>query len=121
MTTLNTYKYNGIEDYGSVISPDFKDFSRLYRNHIRRMCKKNGWELVKFNTGHYYCSWYIKNGENYIYMSFSDVRHFSKSWYNIILYRTAKNDHDSGGGSNWYTDLDNMEEHLKKMFKRMEA
>lgn len=119
MTTLNTYKWKGIEDMGAYTSDDFKNFTRLYRNMLKRMCKKNNWELVNFSMGHYYCSWFIKNDKgNHIYMSFADVRHFAKEWYNCILYRTAKHDRDYTGGSNWYTDLDNMECHLVQMFER---
>lgn len=119
MTTLNTYKSTGIEDWGPCTSDDFKNFIRLYRNKLNRMCKDNNWQLVNFSTGHYYASWFVKNSEGkHIYMSFSDVRYFNKSWYNSILYRTAKDEKDYTGGSNWYTDLNNMESHLKKMFER---
>ena len=119
MVTLNTYKQTGIEDWGGVISDEFKDFARLYKNMLNRMCKKNGWKLVNFNRGHYYCSWFIENNGKFIYMSFSDVRHFAREWYKIILYRTAKNEKDYTGGSNWYTDLESMECHLQKHFMRM--
>lgn len=120
MTTLNTYKSSGIEDWGGVISDEFKDFARLYKNMLKRMCKRNGWQLVNFNRGHYYCSWFIKKDEDkFIYMSFSDVRHFAREWYKIILYRTAKHERDYTGGSNWYTDLENMERDLQRMFARM--
>ena len=119
MLTLNSYKTKGIEDYGGCISPDFKNFSRLYRNYLKRMCGKNNWTIVNFTVGHYYCSWFIKDeNDRHIYMSFSDVRHFSKSWYNIILYRTAQNASDYRGGTNWYTDMNNMEKNLKQMFAR---
>lgn len=119
MTTLNTYKATGIEDWGGVISDEFKDFARLYKNMLNRMCKKNGWKLVNFNRGHYYCSWFIENSGKFIYMSFSDVRHFAREWYKIILYRTAQHERDYTGGSNWYTDLENMERDLQRMFMRM--
>ena len=118
-TSLNSYKVTGIEDWGGVISDDFKQFANLYRSMLKRMCKKNNWELVNFNKGHYYCSWFIKNGEKFIYMSFSDVRHFAREWYKIILYRTAKSERDYTGGSNNYTDLENMERDLQRMFARM--
>lgn len=119
MKTLNTYKATGIEDWGGVISDEFKDFARLYKNMLNRMCKKNGWKLVNFNRGHYYCSWFIKNGEKFIYCSFSDVRHFAREWYKNILYRSAKSDSDYTGGSNWYSDIESLECHLQKHFLRM--
>jgi hypothetical protein len=81
------------------------------------MCVNNGWELVNFNTGHYYCSWFIKNGDKYVYCSFSDVRYFSTSWYKLILYRVAKNERDYTGGSNWYTELENLEGAITRRFQ----
>ena len=114
---LNPWKHNGIEDMGGYISEDFKKFARTYRNYLKRVCKAHNWELVNFSVGHYYCSWFIKEGEKYVYCSFSDVRHFDKGWFNSILYRTAKSDHDYTGGSNWYTDLQNYERHIAKMME----
>ena len=117
--SLNIYKLRGVEDYGGVVSPDFKNFVRLYKNHINRICKRNGWRLVKFSPNHYYASWFIKNDNNQcIYMSFSDVRYFDKSWYNSILYRVAKDECDFNGSSNWYSDMDSLESNIQKMFKR---
>ena len=116
--TLTPYKNRTIEDCGGYVSEDFKKFARKWQNFLKRMCKNNGWELVNFNTGHYYCSWFIRNGRKYIYCSFSDVRHFSTSWYNSILYRTAQYDKDYTGGSNWYSDLQNLEKNIAKLFER---
>lgn len=117
--TLSPWKYKEIEDMGGYISEDFKKFARTYKNYVKRVCKAHNWELVEFSTGHYYCSWFIKNGEKYIYCSFSDVRHFQKEWYKLILYRTAKSEKDYTGGSNNYTDLQNYELALVKLFERM--
>ena len=116
--TLTPFKSRGIEDYGAYVSPEFKSFSRKWRNFLTRMCNANGWELKNFNSGHYYCSWFIKKEGKFIYCSFSDVRHFSKSWYQSILYRTAKHEKDYTGGSNWYSDLPSLENNLIKMFAR---
>lgn len=119
MTTLKTYMVTGIENWGAVISDDFKNFARLYQSMLKRMCKRNNWQLVNFNRGHYYCSWFIKNEQGqHIYMSFSDVRYFSHDWWNSILYRTAKSDSDYTGGCNCYTDLVTMEGHIRRMFFR---
>lgn len=116
--TLTPYIHRGIEDDGAYPSPDFKSFARKWRNFANRMAKNNGWELVNFNTGHYYCSWFMKKNDKFIYCSFSDVRHFSSSWYKNILYRTAKHDRDYTGGSNCYSSLQNLESNLARMFER---
>lgn len=116
--SLTPYKNHQIEDFGGIISPDFKSFARKWKNFLKVVCESNRWELAKFNVGHYYCSWFIKNGEKYIYCSFGDVRYFSKDWYNSILFRTAKHDRDYTGGRNWSTPLESLESSLKKMFER---
>lgn len=108
--SLTPYKNRAIEDMDS--------FARKWQNFLKRMCKNNNWTLINFNTGHYYCSWFIKNENNkFIYCSFSDVRYFSKSWYNSILYRDAKNESDYTGGSNFYTKLENLENAIRKRFQ----
>ena len=117
-STLTPYKHRSIEDYGSVTSPDFKSFANKWRNFIKRMCKNNNWSLCWFNTGHYYCSWMLKNeNDKYVYCSFSDVRYFSGEWYKCILNRTAKHEKDYTGGSNWHTELENLEGAITRRFQ----
>lgn len=121
MTNYNTllpYTHRAIEDWGCCVSDDFKSFARKWRNYLKRVCNANGWDLVDFSANHYECSWFIKNGDKYIYCSFSDVRYFSNEWYKLILYRTAQNDRDYRGGSNNYTDLHHLESSLSNMFAR---
>ena len=116
--TLTPYKHHEIEDMGGYISEDFKTFARKWRNFIKRMCKENEWKLCWFNTGHYYCSWMLKNKEEkFVYCSFGDVRYFSKDWYKTILHRVAKHERDYTGGRNWYTELENLEGAITRRFQ----
>lgn len=116
---LESYKFRSIEDWGGVISEDFKQFASSYKRFLTKMCKKNNWTLVNFNRGHYYCSWFIKNEDNkFVYCSFADVRHFSTEWYKCILHRVAKNERDYTGGSNWYTELENLEGAITRRFQQ---
>ena len=117
---LQSWITDGIEDWGGVVSDDFKEFAKDYKAFMKKVCEENGWQLVNWNNGHYYCSCFVENHGKYIYMSFSDVRHFSRSWYQNILYRSAKDSKDYSGGSNNYTDLDNIEGAFKRMFERMQ-
>ena len=118
VATLKPYMYGGIEDWGGVTSPSYKSFERKYKNYLNKLCKNHGWELVKFSPNHYCFSCFVKSDETYIYLSVSDVRYFSKDWYNTILVRYAKDDKDYRGESNNYTDLDNLESFLRRMFER---
>ena len=116
--TLTPYKHHYFEDNGGYVTDEFKNFAKKWKNFLTRMCENRGWTLEKFNVGHYYCSWFIKNGEKYVYCSFSDVRWGSKSWYKLILHRIAKDDNDYTGGHNWYTELENLEEAIQRRFQQ---
>ena len=115
-TTLKPYYNHCFDDYGGVTSPDYRTFERKYKNYLNKVCKANGWELVKFSPNHYEFSCFIKNGEQYIYLSISDVRYWSEEWRKHILIRTAKSDTDYTGGSNHYTSLEALELNLQNLF-----
>ena len=89
---------------GSTTGEDFKVFSRKFKSCIRKFLPE-GAHLVKFCSGHYDLSGFVQRGENLIYFSISDVRHFPGRWHNDILVRTAQSDTDYTGGSNNYTTL----------------
>ena len=119
MTKLQKWQINGIEDWGGVVSDDFKQFSRDFKSFLNRVCKANGWELVKYSPNHYDCSWFIRKEDKYAYCSFSDVRYFSSSWYKNILYRTASSPMDYHGGSNSYSSMNELGNSLKRLFARV--
>ncbi len=64
--------------------------------------------MTAFHTGHYELSGFVRHGDKYAYFSISDVRFFPGDWFEHILIRTAKNDHDYTGGANHYQSLDNI-------------
>lgn len=112
---LKPYANRSIEDWGSVVSKDYKSFQTKYRNFLKKVCANNGYELVKFSPNHYEFSCFIKGDDKYVYVSISDVRYFKNSWYKNILIRSAKSDTDYTGGPNNYVDLPNLEAKLKRM------
>ena len=113
--TLKPYLNKQIEDWGGYTSPDYKTFQTKYRNFLKKICKANGYELVRFNPNHYEFSCFIQGNGKYVYISISDVRYFSKEWFNNILIRTAQNEKDYHGGPNNYTSLPNLENKVKAM------
>jgi len=52
-------------------------------------------------------SGFVRKGDKYVYISFSDFRHW-QNWMDDILYRTATNFKDYSGGYNQYATLDNL-------------
>lgn len=108
MATLNDMKkYLGrrIEDQGGCISPDYKTFQTQYKNYLKQVATDVGGELVKFSPNHYEFSCFIKRNDKFVYISISDVRFFRDRWFTDILIRTAKNENDYTGGSNYRTTL----------------
>ena len=99
---------NGIEDYGSVVSPQYKSFQTKYRNYIKALAKAHNGELVKFNPSHYEFSCFVKRNGKYVYIAISDVRYFKNEWYSRILIRTALNERDYKGGINCHTRLEEL-------------
>lgn len=108
LQNLKKYLYKSIEDYGGVTSPDYKEFEKTYKNYLKEMVNDIGGELVNFSPNHYEFSCFIKRNGKFAYMSISDVRYWHNEWHNHILVRTASNETDYKGGSNNYTNLDNL-------------
>ena len=103
---------------GIYTGSDYITFQTKYLNFLKRMCKNNGWRLVKVNKNHYCFSAFIKSKTNKcVYLSISDVRYFDNDWYKNILVRTAKNEVDYKGGFNNYTTLDNLENKIAQLLQ----
>lgn len=114
-TNLKTYTGREIEDWGGIVSDDYKSFQTKYKNFLKKICKKNGYELVNFLPGHYQFSCFIKGNDKFVYVSISDVRYFKNAWFDVILIRTAANEKDYRGGRNNYTTLIFLEDTIKDM------
>ena len=108
---VNRRLEEGIENWGGVTSPDFKDFAKVFGKMIREQLKQIGGTDYKQNTGHYYISGFFTVGEQVYYISISDVRHFPDD---KMLIRTAKDYKDfTGGTNNYLTIRDGMFEDLE--------
>lgn len=94
-------------------TPEFMAFARMFKSFIIKEASKNGLDLISFNTGHFYCSGFLKNRStaNYIYFSISDVRYNLDQWIHNILIRTASSDKDYTGGRNQYATLQTIGEY----------
>ena len=104
----------GIDNWGSVTSPDFTLFTREFKSMILEQLKKIGGTDYEQRNGHYYVYGFFKVGEQPFYISISDVRHFT---IEDILIRTAKDYKDFTGGSNHYLNIqDGMFKKLPDMF-----
>lgn len=103
-------KWDGLflEDWGSVVSPEYKKFQNAMVRELRRIAKSIGAEISTSHKGHYDLSAFFKRGDHYVYFSYStSVTHprsmvvlSSRSFCGPVLIRTAADDNDYRGGSN---------------------
>ncbi len=114
--TLEKFK-SWVFSSGGTTGEDFKVFARAFRSYVKKNLPPNS-ILVSFNTGHYYISGFVKRGDKYVYFSISDVRHFSGSWIDDILIRTAKHEKDYTGGCNNSTTLEKFSLNVEQLLER---
>lgn len=101
---------------GGYAGDDFKSFNTKFKNVITKMLPE-GYEIVTWVRGHYYCSAMIKTSdEKYVYISIPDVRYAVNEWFAKILYRTAANKDDWTGGPNHYTNLFTFTEDIQSLY-----
>ena len=93
-------------------------FMRIARRELKAIAQKIGASVV-FTTGEYfeYSAFFCKDGK-YIYVHVGDVR-YDKNWYDKVLYRTAKNERDYTGGTNWHCGYEELPSQLLDMFENM--
>lgn len=81
----------------------WKRFSRMFRNDMKKLLGELGATDIRISTGHFYMSGFFtaRIGQVY-YFSISDVRFFQRD---PLLLRTAKDYEDYSGGSNQFIPL----------------
>lgn len=123
---INTFvkNFNGrmIDNWGEEMSPDAKKFNSNFKAVVKEIALKNNAELVKFLSGHYYSSGFIKKGDKYVYFLRNIERCIpinlrSDSYMQGILIRTAKDDKDYYGNDNHYCSIDNFEVYMNMLLK----
>jgi hypothetical protein len=96
---------------GPSTGQDFKRFSRLFRNWLKKQLSVIGLQIINFSSDHYDLSGFVTNGQDYVYFSVGDVRFNTMGkWYESILVRTAKHEKDYTGGSNNFCSLESLKD-----------
>ena len=101
---------------GSSTGSDYKAFEKDSKNDLENMAKENGLCLHSFNKNHYCFSAVLSDGNNYVYVSQSDVRFFD---IDKILIRTMEHDHDWHGGRNQYCKWSEIGREAKRIIATM--
>lgn len=121
MNTVKSFKNYNFENcnlpseyYGDYPHVNFfkKAFIPIARKEFKALAKKIDVELVSFEPMYFeYSAFFFKN-DKYVYVHIGDVR-YNRNWYDDVLYRTAKNEHDYSGGSNRYCSYEELAEKIK--------
>ena len=99
---------------------DYLEFEREYRALLLERTKKLGYELISFNSHNYCFSAVIQSqaSKRYYYISISDLRFFTKDWYDRVLWKEISGPSDIVGKDIQYSALfslfDNICEHDNK-------
>jgi hypothetical protein len=88
----------------SGLTPEFAKFFKTFKSEFTKELKSIGATDIIFSRGHFYLSGFFTINEQAWYFSLSDVR----GGYSIgnLLYRTAKDYKDYGGGGNQYVKIE---------------
>jgi hypothetical protein len=111
MSSLENFvkKYkNVLFESSSFETPVFAKFASSFRRALRKDVKESPFEVVRLSKGHFEISGFLKHKESgkFIYFAIPDVRWSTLgTWYDHVLYRTAKDDRDFTGGHNNFCPL----------------
>ena len=120
---IKKYQNRALEDWGSVMSTEAKQFSKDFKRRLNLNLKKKGMEIVNFNTGHYYISGFIKKKDKYVYFTYNFPRHgmainlHDNGCWGGILVRTAENEKDFTGGHNNFTNLLGLMDKIEELMR----
>lgn len=84
-------------------TPEWKSFTRIFKNWLVKEFAKFGGTITEYNVGHFYVCGFFRTPDNRCYyFSISDVRFFNDKQ---LMWRTAVHEKDFTGGRNRYVSL----------------
>ena len=126
MNKFSKWDKKPIEDWGSYMSDEAKQFVKDFKSYLKRAFP--GDEIIGFKPNHYDTSGFIKRGDQYIFVAYSLTRmgNYAIADYNQtgamrgVLYRTALNEKDySGkGGFNNFCSMFELKDSINELFER---
>ena len=118
---LSEYHRTILEDWGCVVSDDFKSFARKFKNYLKRQLAPYNINIAAYHVGHYDISGFVEKNEKYIYFSYNIPRgcsinvNASDARYGV-LFRTANDTKDFRGGQNYFTSIENAATDIATLF-----
>lgn len=108
---IKKYQNRTLEDWGSEMSPEAKQFAKDFKRRLNLNANKRGLTLVSWSVNHYDFSGFLKKDDKYVYFSYDIPRYetpvdlYGLSPHNAFLVRTAKHEKDYRGGYNNFCNI----------------
>lgn len=124
---IKTWDGRRLEDWGSVVSKEFKSFQQAMKREVKRLAEEEGVSLAYWSNGHYDMTGVLERDGLFVYFSYSnlDRTHVvltpKGGWHNCVLMRTMKHAKDWTGGSNNNIEFSQFTETMKRLFREQEA
>lgn len=118
-----SYHGHEIEDWGSVTSPEFKQFCKDAKAYLKKGFANRGIEMTEFRAGHYDFSGFCRKNGRCVYFSYSVSRGLPLDFTRRdalqgVLYRLAKDEKDYRGEQNHFTNFADFFEDVDCLFER---
>lgn len=124
---IKTWDGRRLEDWGSVVSKEFKSFQQAMKREVKRLAEEEGVSLAYWSNGHFDMTGVLERDGLFVYFSYSnlDRTHVvltpKGGWHNCVLMRTMKHAKDWTGGSNNNIEFSQFTETMKRLFREQEA
>lgn len=118
-------KYQGkiIDDWGCYNSDESKQMAKDFKSVLKTELKEQNAEVIGFKSNHYDFSGFVKINNKTVYISYSINRHLPTNLdrsdcMNGFLIRTAMDEFDYHGGSNWFCNLNGIVSSINNLMKQ---
>lgn len=106
-------KYKDVSFFSSSIKTEqCKQFFRDFKKTLKK-CLGTEYNM-KLDLGHFEVYGFVEKNNKYVYFNISDLRENGAEFENV-LYRSANGFDDFTGGSNRFTELENLDFEIKKL------
>lgn len=124
---IRTWDGRQLEDWGSVVSKEFKQFQGAMKREVKRLAEEHGATLVDWHNGHYDMTGVLEKNGLYVYFSYSNIDRTkvvltkkNSGWLGCTLMRTMKHAKDWTGGTNNNVEFEQFPETMARLFKEQE-
>lgn len=125
---IRTWDGRRLEDWGSVVSKEFKQFQCAMKREVEASGRRQGATLVDWHNGHYDMTGVLERNGLYVYFHYSNIDRTkvvltkkNSGWLGCTLMRTMKHAKDWTGGTNNNVEFEQFPETMARLFKEQEC